>query len=265
MNKHILDEMTVLNNELVNTQRTLMKQNAEITRLNKQLEVINADLVQFTYVVSHDLKEPLRMVTGFMKLLKSKHGHVLDEKAQAYINFALDGGSRMTKMIDDLLDLSRVGRENSVKKLADFNDIVKEVKENLLKLTKDTGTEIIIKTPLPVLPVFRNDVIQLLQNLLSNAIKFRRKAIIPIIYLAAKEEEDAWLFSVEDNGIGIEKKDQEKVFEIFGRLHARESYEGSGIGLAVCRKLVQHHGGTIWIESEEGKGSTFYFTLLKHN
>jgi len=265
MSRRILNEITALNNELVNTQRMLMKQNAEIAGLNKQLQFINADLVQFAYVVSHDLKEPLRMVTGFMELLKSKHGHALNEKGRAYVDFAIAGGKRMRKMIDDLLELTRIGRENSVKEFADIHDIVKEVKENILKLTEDTGAEIIIKTALPVLPVYRSDIIHLLQNLMSNAIKFRKKDIPPVIYLDAKEERDAWLFSIADNGIGIEKEKFEKIFEIFARLHAKESYEGSGIGLAVCKKVVQHHGGTIWIESEKGKGSTFYFTLLKQN
>lgn len=255
--------MTVLNNELVNTQRLLMKQNTEINRLNKQLQFINADLVQFTYVVSHDLKEPLRMVTSFMELLKSRHGYALDEKAKVYINFAVDGGRRMQKMIDDLLELSRIGRENSVKEFTDINAIVKEVKENILKLTEETGAEIIIKTELPFLSVYRSDIVRLMQNLISNAIKFRKKDIPPVIYVNAKEEKDGWLFSIEDNGIGIEKEKFEKIFEIFTRLHARESYEGSGIGLAVCKKVVQHHGGTIWVESEEGIGSTFYFKLLK--
>ena len=263
MDQQILNEMTVLNNELVNTKRLLVKQNIEINKLNKQLQFINADLLQFTYVVSHDLKEPLRMVTSFMELLKSRHGNELDEKAKVYIDYAVDGGRRMQKMIDDLLELSRIGRENSVKEFVDINVIVKEVKENILKLTEETGVEIIIKTELPVLPVYRSDIIRLIQNLLSNAIKFRKKDITPVIYLTAKEEKDAWLFSIEDNGIGVEKENFEKIFEIFNRLHGRESYEGSGIGLAVCKKVVQHHGGTIWIESEEGKGSTFYFKLLK--
>ena len=263
MNQHILNEMTVLNNELVNAQRMLVKQNTEITELNKKLKLTNSDLEQFTYVVSHDLKEPLRMVTSFMGLLKSKHGHVLDEKGNQYINFAIDGGRRMQKMIDDFLELSRIGRENSVKERTDINDIVKDVKANILKLTEDTGAEIIIKTALPVLPVYRNDIIQLLQNLMSNAIKFRKKDIPPVVYLVAKEEHDVWLFSIEDNGIGIKREKFEKIFEIFNRLHTKDSYEGSGIGLAVCKKVVEHHGGTIWIESEEGKGSTFYFTLLK--
>ncbi len=263
MNQDILNEMTVLNNELVNAKRILVKQNAEISRLNTQLQSTNADLMQFTYVVSHDLKEPLRMVTSFMELLKSKHGHTIDAKGQTYINFAIDGGKRMRKMIDDLLKLSRIGRENSEKEVADLNDIVEEVKLNILKLTGDAGAEIIIENELPVLPVYRSDILRLLQNLLSNAIKFRKKDIPPVIRINAKEESDAWLFSISDNGIGIKKNEFEKIFEIFARLHAKESYEGSGIGLAVCKKVVHHHGGIIWVESEEDKGSTFYCTLLK--
>lgn len=263
MNEQFLNEMTVLNNELVNTQRILVKQNLEITRLNQELKLNNEDLVQFTYVVSHDLKEPLRMVTSFMGLLKSKYGDLLDEKGKVYINFAIEGGQRMQKMIDELLSLSRIGRENSVKELADISIIVEEVKENILKLSEDAGAKIFIQTALPVLPVHRSDIMRLFQNLLSNAIKFREKDQNPIIYLAAKEQDGDWLFSIQDNGIGIDKEKYKQIFEVFTRLNLREIYEGSGIGLAVCKKVVQHHGGKIWIESEDGKGSTFYFTLSK--
>ncbi|MBX2939426.1 MAG: GHKL domain-containing protein [Ferruginibacter sp.] len=263
MNEYLLNEITVLNNELVNTQRMLVKQNIEITRLNHQLQLTNADLIQFTYIVSHDLKEPLRMVNSFMELLKNKHGHTIGEKGQMYINLALDGGKRMQKMIDDLLELSRIGRDNSVKELTDLNEVVKIVKENILKLIEETKAEIILGTTLPVIPVYRSDMIRLIQNLLSNAIKFRKKDTIPVIYIAAKEEKDIWVFSIEDNGIGIDKEYFEKIFDIFTRLHTKESYEGSGIGLAICKKLVQYHGGNIWIESTKGKGTTFYFTIQK--
>ncbi|MBC7889303.1 MAG: GHKL domain-containing protein [Ferruginibacter sp.] len=259
----ILNEMTQLNNELVNTQRKLMKQNAEINRLNKQLQYINADLEQFTYVASHDLKEPLRMVTGFMELLKTKYGEQLDKKAHSYIDLALDGGNRMQKMIIDLLELSRTGRKNAVKELASLDEILNEVKENIFILIEETRAEIIVKTALPVVAVYRADFTRLLQNLLSNAIKFRKKDIQPVVLVDVKEKEDEWLFSVEDNGIGIGQDKFEKIFEIFARLHSKETYEGTGIGLAVCKKVVEHHGGKIWIESEEGKGSTFYFTIKK--
>jgi signal transduction histidine kinase len=180
-----------------------------------------------------------------------------------YINFAIDGGQRMKKMIDNLLELSRIGRENAVKEVADLHDIVREVEDNILKLREDNGARIIIQSALPSLPVHRSDIIHLFQNLLSNAIKFRKKDVAPVISIDAKEEEEGWLFRVADNGIGMAPDESEKIFEIFTRLHGRDSYEGAGIGLAICKKVVQHHGGTIRVESEEGLGSTFYFTLLK--
>jgi light-regulated signal transduction histidine kinase (bacteriophytochrome) len=261
MNEHVFDEMTALNNELVNTQRILVKQNKEISRLNSQLQSINADLEQFTYVVSHDLKEPLRMVTSFMELLKNKHGQDLNEKAQLYINFAIDGGRRMRNMIDDLLELSRVGREHSVKTWEPIRDIIHEVLENISTQLKDADAKVIIETELPLLPVHRSDIARLFQNLLINAVKFRRKDTPPVLVIAAEEVGDVWQFSIADNGIGIEREKFERIFEVFARLNGDENYEGSGIGLAVCKKVVNYHGGTIWIESEEGEGSTFYFTL----
>ncbi|MBK5273157.1 MAG: GHKL domain-containing protein [Bacteroidia bacterium] len=255
--------MSGLNNELINTQRILAKQNAEISRLNNQLQNINADLEQFTYVVAHDLKEPLRMVTSFMDQLKNKYNNQLDDKAHVYIDFAIDGARRMQIMINELLEFSRIGRKNSMKELTSFKEILKEVELNILKLTEETHAGIIITTELPVLLVYRSDISRLVQNLLINAIKFRKKEISPVIRLSATEKEDDWLFRVEDNGIGIAKDKLERVFEIFARLHTKEEYEGSGIGLAVCKKIVVQHGGKIWAESEEGKGTTFYFTINK--
>ena len=263
MNEDILNEMTMLNNELVNTQRTLVKQNAEILRLNKQLQLTNANLEQFTYVISHDLKEPLRMITSFMGLIKNKHGYALNEKGQVYLNFAIDGGKRLQEMIDDVLELSRVGRENVEKRTADLNEIVRIVKENIVNLIEDAKAEIIFKPTLPILPVFKSDIIRLFQNLLSNAIKFRIKDKHPIIYISAEEKDNNWLFCIEDNSMGIEESNLIKIFEVFARINPRESFEGSGIGLAVCKKVVEQHGGTIWVESEIGKGSNFYFTISK--
>lgn len=260
----ILNEMTSLNNEIVNAQRALMKQNAEITRLNSRLQQVNNNLEQFTYVASHDLKEPLRMITSFMTLLKTKYGNQLDSKAQSYINTAIDGGKRMQKMITDLLELSRAARTNEAKELVNMNEVMAEVNENIFGLVEEHSAKIIIETELPVIRGFRNDMIRLIQNLISNSIKFRKKEVTPIVKVSAIEQKDCWLFSIVDNGIGINKDQFGNIFEIFSRLNSRE-FEGSGIGLAICKKIVEVAGGKIWLTSEEGAGSKFYFTILKNN
>ncbi|MEP7108976.1 MAG: ATP-binding protein [Ferruginibacter sp.] len=259
-----LNKMTELNNELVNTQRILAKQNAEISRLNQKLLTVNTDLEQFTYVASHDLKEPLRAIIGFMELLKTKYGDDLDDKGKTYFDFAIDGGKRMQKLITDLLELSRTSRQNSAKSVESFSVMLSEAKQNLYKLIRDNEAEIIIQAELPTLKVIRTDIVSLFQNLLGNAIKFRKKEISPVVIVRAYEKEVDWLFSIENNGIGIDDSKLEKIFEIFSRLHTKKEFEGSGIGLAICKKVVEFHGGKIWAESEEGKGSTFYFTISKN-
>ena len=239
-----------------------IQQNSLQQALN-MLQQKNNELEQFAYVASHDLKEPLRMVTSFMGLLKTKYDKVLDEKAHTYIDFAVDGGKRMQKMIDDLLELSRTAHRDTVKESVSLGDILNEVKQNIFRLIEESGAEIIVNTELPVLAVYRADITRLLQNLLSNAIKFRQKEINPVIRMNAIEKKREWLFSIEDNGIGISKEKFENVFEIFTRLHSHDTYEGTGIGLAVCKKVVEQHGGRIWVEAEEDKGSIFYFEIPK--
>jgi signal transduction histidine kinase len=241
----------------------LNRQQQSLQQALNMLQQKNEELEQFAFVASHDLKEPVRMVTSFMGLLKSKYGGQLDEKAHSYMDFAINGGIRMQRMISDLLELSRTARQDAVKEFIDLNDILQEAKQNIFKLIEENHAEIIIKNRLPIIASNRADITRLLQNLLSNAIRFRKKEITPVIRFNVIEKEKEWLFSMEDNGIGIEPEKFEKVFEIFARLHSHEEYEGTGIGLAVCKKVVEHHGGKIWVESEEGKGSNFYFTINK--
>lgn len=241
----------------------LNKQQQSLQQALDKLQQKSNEFEQFAYVASHDLKEPLRMVTSFMGLVKAKYNNELDEKAHTYIDFALEGGKRMQKMIDDLLELSRTSRQNVAKELVSLDDILKDVKQNIFRLIEESQAEIIVKKELPVLAVNRADIASLLQNLLSNAIKFRKKEINPVIRINTIEKEEEWIFSIEDNGIGIKKEKFEKIFQIFVRLHSHETYEGTGIGLAVCKKVVEHYGGRIWIESEEGEGSTFYFAIKK--
>ncbi|MEO8111366.1 MAG: ATP-binding protein [Ginsengibacter sp.] len=260
----LLNKMTQLNNELVNTQRTLIKKNEEISHLNKKLSAANTNLEQLMYVVSHDLKEPLRMVTSFMLLLKNKYAQLLDEKANTYIGFAVDGGKRMQAMITDLLDLSHAAANNSHKELADLQLLFNAAQQNLFNLIKENEAKIITEGRLPELVVNKTDIIRLFQNLLSNAIKFRKRDTPPVITLKVVENKDEWLISLKDNGIGIPADKFEKIFEIFNRLHSKEEYEGTGIGLASCKKIVEGNGGTIWLESEENIGSTFYFAIPKN-
>ena len=245
----------------------LLKEKLDIQQQSLQhalimLEEKNNELEQFAYVTSHDLKEPVRMVTSFMGLLKDKYQHQLDEKANTYIGFAIDGGRRMQNMIADLLELSRTGRQGS-KEPADLNDILKLVQQNIRKLVEENRAKIIIKNPLPVLNVYKTDIASLFQNLLSNAIKFRQKEADPVIKIAADEKDSEWLFSIADNGIGVDQSEFAKIFEVFVRLHSRETYEGTGIGLAVCKKVIEQHGGQIRLESAAGAGTTFYFTIKK--
>lgn len=259
----VLNKMSQLNNELVNTQRLLLKKNEEISYLNKKLSAANTNLEQLMYVVSHDLKEPLRMINSFMLLLKNKYAQILDEKANTYIGFAVDGGKRMQAMITDLLELSHTAAYNSHKELADLHLLFNEAQNNMFDLIKENEAEIITEGKLPTLMVNKTNIIRLFQNLLGNAIKFKKRDTPPVITLKVVENKDEWLISIKDNGIGIPAEKFESIFEIFNRLHSKEEYEGTGIGLASCKKIVEINGGTIWLESEENIGSTFYFTMPK--
>ncbi len=198
-----------------------------------------------------------------MLLLKNKYSQILDEKANTYIGFAVDGGKRMQAMITDLLELSHTAAYNSHKELADLHLLFNEAQNNLFDLIKENEAEIITEGKLPTLMVNKTNIIRLFQNLLGNAIKFKKRDTPPAITLKVVENKDEWLFSVKDNGIGVPAEKFESIFEIFNRLHSKEEYEGTGIGLASCKKIVEANGGTIWLESEENIGSTFYFTMPK--
>lgn len=232
-----------------------------LVNVREQLRKSNEDLEQFGYVVSHDLQEPLRMITGFLQILQKKYGRVLDEAANKYIDFAVDGAERMKNMIHDLLALSRTGRNMEVEDV-DLYTLLNEVKmiidadiqENDAKITYDE---------LPVISADRQMMQQLFLHLIANAIRFRRKDVKPVIHISFENKGHEWLCKVNDNGIGILPKDWERVFVVFQKLHGRNEYPGSGIGLAISKKIVEMHGGKIWLESEPGKGSTFYFSLPK--
>ena len=252
---HLTDELKLSNQELRETQNELMD-------TIKKLEISNKELKNFAYVTSHDLREPLRMITSFLQLLERRYYDQLDQDANDFIKYAVDGAKRLDSMINDILIYSKVtkGRELSE---VNFNKVIKKVYINLISSIEETNAEITYDS-LPTLITDESLMIQLFQNLIANAIKYRRKEK-PKIYINVNEEENKYIFSVKDNGIGIDQKHVTKIYTIFKRLHTSDEYEGTGIGLAIVQKIVQQFGGEIWVDSELGKGSTFYFTIPKNN
>jgi len=225
---------------------------ADVARSNRELE-------QFAYVASHDLKEPLRKVQSFTELLAQRYQGRLDERADKYIAYTVDGAARMQRLIDDLLAYSRVGRPQMTTAPTDLNAVFRRVVHDLDAAIQEQGAEV-SADPLPTLNVNDQQIGLVLQNLIGNGIKFRGAAP-PRVRVSAALRDGEWVFSVRDNGIGIAPQYFDRLFQIFQRLHGRAEYPGTGIGLAVCKKIVERHGGRIWIESEPDKGATFLFTL----
>ncbi len=225
----------------------------------EELARSNAELEQFAYVSSHDLQEPLRMISSYLQLLQRRYEGNIDEKADKYIHFAVDGAFRMQNLINDLLEFSRVTTRAGEPEPTDSEFVLNQVLSNLeLYIRENKAT--ISHDPLPDVMADSTQLAQVFQNLIANGIKFHSEEA-PKIRISAEKKEKEWVFSVQDNGIGIDPQYSEKIFEVFKRLHNKEAYPGTGIGLAVCKKIVERHGGHIWVESELGKGSTFYFTL----
>ncbi len=224
-----------------------------------ELKRSNAELEQFAYVASHDLQEPLRMVAGYTHLLARRYKEKLDQEAHEFIEFAVDGAKRMQILINDLLTFSRVGTKGKEFAPVDCEAVFGRTIAGLAMAVQESGAKI-THDPLPTVMADDTQLEQLFQNLIGNAIKYRNSKP-PQIYVTCERAGQDWLFTVKDDGIGIDPKEAEKIFVIFKRLHSREEFEGSGIGLAVCKKIVERHGGRIWVESELGKGATFYFTL----
>ena len=240
----------------------LRAMNEKLEKQAKDLAISNSELEQFAYIASHDLQEPLRMITSFLTQIEKKYGEVLDEKGKKYIYFAVDGAKRMRQIILDLLEFSRVGRldENAVE--VDLNDIVNDVILLFRKRIKETHAKVVLHK-MPVIKSYGSPLRQIFQNLISNAIKYHEKGSIPMITISSEERATHWEFYVEDNGIGIDSNYFNKIFIIFQRLHNKDDFSGTGIGLAIVKKIVESLGGEIWIVSEEGKGSRFYFTIAK--
>jgi hypothetical protein len=238
------------------TQSQLLEQE---TRQSQELARSNTELQQFAYIASHDLQEPLRMVTSYLQLIERRYKDNLDANANDFIHFAVDGARRMQKLINDLLAYSRIGTRAQPYELIDSTVVVEQAITNLKLLIADYHATVTYDT-LPTVLADATQLTQLFQNLIGNAIKFHGE-VPPIVQIRAEDQQGEWLFSVQDNGIGLEAEYAEQIFVIFQRLHNRTEYPGTGIGLAVCKKIVERHGGRIWVQSELGKGATFYFTL----
>ena len=225
------------------------------------LQRSNAELEQFAYVTSHDLQEPLRMITSYIQLIEGDYKGKLDADADQYIAFIVEGAIRMHTLVNDLLAYSRVGTRGEPFMPISLDSVLSAATANL-EVAIEESHAVVTHDRLPTVLGDESQLIQLLQNLLGNAIKFRSDAP-PMIHVGVEKENDDWKFSVRDNGIGIDMQYAERIFSVFQRLHAREEYPGTGIGLAVVKKIVERHKGRIWVESEPAKGSTFYFTLPK--
>lgn len=224
-----------------------------------ELEVKNRDLEQFAYVASHDLQEPLRTTTSFVDLLRKRYYGQLDKNADQYLDFITQSSDRMKVLIHNLLDYSRLGKEKELVQI-DCNELLQDVLHDLNRSIRENNATV-VSGKLPEVTGYKTELKQLFQNLVSNSMKFRKKDIAPEVSVKAEKENGHWVFSFKDNGIGINPAYSEKVFVLFKRLHKREDYEGTGIGLAYCKKIVELHGGKIWVESEPGKGCTFFFTI----
>jgi len=225
----------------------------------EELARSNRDLEQFAYVASHDLQEPLRMVATYTQLLAERYRGKLDSDADKYIGYAVDGALRMQKLVQDLLAFSRLGRHGLALEKTEINAVLEAALKNLETAIREGGA-VIEQAALPQVMADRSQLLQLLQNLIGNAIKFRGSEP-PRIRVSAERSGKEWVFSVADNGIGIAAEQRENVFVIFRRLHTHAEYPGSGIGLSICKKIVEQHGGRIWVEPNAGRGSIFRFTL----
>lgn len=245
--------------ELEKTRKRVSGLEQALERTMAELERSNAELEQFAYIISHDLQEPLRMVASYTQLLEKRYKGSLDADADEFIAYAVDGARRMQNMIQSLLSYSRVGTRGKPFEPTECESVFKQALANL-KVTIDESGAGVTHDPLPRVMADETQLIQLFQNLLANAIKFRGEEQ-PRIHVSAKEDSNECLFSVSDNGIGINPGYFDRIFVIFQRLHGREEYPGTGIGLSVCKRIVERHGGRIWVESQPGEGSTFHFTI----
>lgn len=241
-------------NKLKQTEERLKKQTQELTRSNAELE-------QFAYVASHDLQEPLRMVSSYVQLIARRYEDKLGPDANDFIGYAVDGANRMQILINDLLAYSRINPHGMNFRPIDCEIVLKRTLDSLQAAIRESGANV-DHDPLPTVIADDLQLGQLFQNLISNAIKFRNDQV-PHIHISVEEKGGEWVFGVHDNGMGIDPQYSERIFIIFQRLHNKEKYSGTGIGLAICKKITDYHGGRIWVDSHPGKGATFYFTIPK--
>lgn len=233
---------------------------AELQERSEELSRSNAELQQFAYVASHDLQEPLRMITSYTQLLARRYGDRLDAEAKEFINYAVDGANRMQTLINDLLKYSRLDSRGREFGPADCAAACRAARANLKVAIEEKRADV-SAGDLPVVYGDEVQLAQLFQNLIGNALKYSRPEEPPEISIEAQRTGDEWVFSVADNGIGIEQQYLDRIFQVFKRLHGRETYSGTGIGLAICKRIVERHGGRMWVESEPGTGSKFYFAI----
>ncbi|MFF9909350.1 CHASE3 domain-containing protein [Streptomyces sp. NPDC013457] len=258
----LADEFDVMRRRLVRELSFTEEARARLDAQTADLRRSNAELEQFAYVASHDLQEPLRKVSSFTQLLQRRYGGQLDDRADQYIGFAVDGANRMQTLINDLLDFSRVGRIHNALERVDLDKVLDGCLDSLSVSIEESGAEI-TRSPLPTVVADPTQLGMLWQNLIGNAVKFRRPGVAPRISVDARQEGSSWRFTVTDNGIGIAPEYAEKVFVIFQRLHTKDAYPGSGIGLAMCKKIVEFHGGTIAIDTGCTEGTRITFTLAQ--
>ena len=234
----------------------------ELMTAIEKIQKSNHDLEQFAYVASHDLQEPLRMISSFLQLLQRRYEGQLDSDADEFIGYAVDGAQRMQNLINDLLKYSRVNTKGKKFEAVNMEEPLENALTNLKLYIEENDASIIPNDSLPTVSGDYSQMTQLFQNLIGNAIKYRSSEP-PKIHISATNEDDNWLFSIKDNGLGIDPKYSDKVFKIFRRLHTNSEYEGTGVGLAITKRIIERHNGQIWVESEPGNGSTFYFTIPK--
>jgi len=261
LKKREITEMA-LNKVLINLDEEIDARTLELEKLIKELKRSNKELEVFAYVASHDLQEPLRTITSFTQLLERRYKGKLDDDADEFIEFIVDGANRMKQMILDLLEYSRITTKGQEFKPVNIENIINYALDSLIVLIKENDAVIKFDN-LPIVNGDESQLVRVFQNLISNAIKFRKDDKPPEICISAKKEGNEYIFKVADNGIGIEEQYFDVIFTIFKRLHTREEYEGTGIGLSITKRVIERHGGKIWVESQLNKGTTFYFTIPK--